>query len=110
MSLSVAASGTQAATVTTEHTLLSTSTAGTYVLFVDLNALAAGDTIELRIKTKVLGGGTIRPAYFVTYTDARPADDKISISVPIPTDQGADFTLKQTAGTSRSFPWKVVAL
>ncbi len=103
-------SGTQSATISTEHTLLSTTDAGVYVMEVDTNAMASGDTLELRIKKKVLSGGTVRGGYVVTYSGAQSADDIIKVSVPITTDVGADFTLKQTAGTGRSFPWKILAL
>jgi hypothetical protein len=106
------ATGTQSATVTTEHTLRDVATAGTYTLHVDLINMAAGDVLELRVYQMVLTGGTRRVAYYARYTDARPADDMIAISVPISnelTDAGAlRFTLKQTHGTTRNFPWKVL--
>jgi hypothetical protein len=104
--------GTQTATVTTEHTLLDVAIAGTFTLHVDTINMAAADTLELRIYQIVLTAGTRRVAYKVTYYNAQPADDLIKISVPISnelTDAGAlRFTLKQTAGTSRTYPWKVL--
>lgn len=106
------ATGTQSATVTTEHFLTSPNVAGTFTLHVDTNAMAAGDVVELRIYQMVLTGGTTRVAYFAQFADAQPADDLIKVSVPISnelTDTNAlRFSLKQTAGTSRSFPWKVL--
>lgn len=112
MAVTAAGSGTQAATVGTEHTLLDTSSAGTYTFEVDANALAGGDTLELRIYKMVLTGGTRRVAYFQSYAGVQSSDDKIKISVPVSTDltdSGAlRFTLKQTVGTGRSFPWKVL--
>jgi hypothetical protein len=44
------------------------------------------------------------------YNAAAPADDAVQLSIPIPADQPVTFTLKQTAGTGRDFPWKVLAL
>ena len=87
--------------------------AGTYTLHVDLINMAPGDVVELRISQIVLTGGTRRVAYFATFNGAQPADNMIQISVPISnelTDTASlRFTLKQTAGTARSFPWKVIS-
>src|SRR5678816_611446 len=109
MAVTTADTNSQVATVTTEHTLFDTSSAGTYTLHVDLSVLADGDTVELRCYQMVLTGGTRRVAYVGSFSDAQPADNMIAISVPISnalTDSGAlRFTLKQTVGTSRTFPW-----
>lgn len=113
MAVTSAGSGTQTATVGTEHTVLSISTAGTFTYHVDLNAMASGDTLELRIYQKVLSGGTLRVAYYAMFSNACPGDDIVQISVPISNDltgtTGITFTLKQTTGTGRAFPWKVLS-
>lgn len=113
MAVTAAGHGTQTATVTTEHTLLDIAVAGTFTLHVDKNAMQAGDALELRIYQMLLTGGTRRVAYKGSFYDAADADDEIAISVPIAnelTDAGSlRFTLKQTAGTSRNFPWKVLS-
>ena len=112
MAITADASGTQAATVTTEHTLDDVANAGVFSFHVDTVNMVAGDTLELRIYQIVLTGGTRRVAYFASFTGAQSADDLIKVSVPIAnelTDAGSlRFTLKQTAGTSRNFPWKVL--
>ena len=112
MAVTAHASGTQTATISTEHFLTSPNVAGTFTLHVDTNAMAAGDVLELRIYQMVLTGGTQRVAYFQQYIGAQNADDLIKISVPISnelTDTNAlRFSLKQTAGTGRAFPWKVL--
>ena len=112
MAVTAQGSGTQTATVTTEHTLLDVAVAGTFTLHVDTVNMVAGDVLELRIYQMVLTGGTRRVAYLMMYAGAQPADDAIKISVPVSnelTDAGAlRFTLKQTFGTSRNFPWKVL--
>jgi hypothetical protein len=112
MAVTAHASGTQSATVTTEHFLTSPNVAGTFTLHVDTVNMVAGDVLELRVYQMVLTGGTQRVAYFARYDDAQPADDLIKISVPISnelTDTNAlRFSLKQTKGTSRNFPWKVL--
>lgn len=71
-----------------------------------------GDEIELRVYQIVLPGGTSRVVYYARYDGAQVADDKIKIGGPIGnelTDTNAlRFSLKQTFGTSRDFPWKVL--
>ena len=99
-------SGTQAATVTTEHTLATVTTAGNYLLLVDTNALALGDELILRVKLKVLSGGTTRLAFQATYKNV--VGEPIIQSIPVSVVEEAIFTLEQATGTSRSFPWAVV--
>jgi hypothetical protein len=112
MAVTAQASGTQTATVGTEHFLTSPNVVGTFTFHVDTINMAAGDIIELRVYQMVLTGGTQRVAYFTTYSDAQLADDLIKISVPISNEltdtNSLRFSLKQTAGTGRAFPWKVL--
>ena len=112
MAVTAAGTGTQSATVTTEHTLLDVAAAGTYTLHVDCVNMVAGDGLELRVYQIVLTGGTRRVAYMSAFQGVQPTDDMIKISVPISnelTDSGSlRFTLKQTTGTSRNFDWKVL--
>jgi hypothetical protein len=108
MALAVESSGTQTATISTEHQLAAPSTSKTRVLRVDLGAMVAGDTVELRIKTAVLAAGTVRDQHYLTYVNA--VGVPIVESVPISSNQGATFTLKQTTGTGRSYPWAVLTL
>lgn len=104
----VASSGTQTATVgTTPDSLYSTTTAGTYLLSVDCSALADDEVLILRIRRKILTAGTVRTAYVWQVVGTLPADDAVQVSVPITSPFGADFTLNQTNGTGRSFPWEV---
>lgn len=113
MAPTVASSGTQTATISTEHTLLTQSSAKTCVLQVNLVNLANGDTVELRIYNKTLTGdtltpGTTLPLYLATYQNA--VAEPVVQSVPIPVGYGAVFTLLQTAGTGRNFDWHVLTL
>ena len=112
MAVIAEASGTQTAVIGTEHTLRDVAAAGTYTLHVDAVNMVAGDVVELRAYQMVLTAGTRRVAYKKIYYGAQPTDDLIKISVPISnelTDAGAlRFTLKQTFGTGRAFPWKVL--
>jgi hypothetical protein len=112
MAVTAHASGTQTTTVTTEHSLSTVTVTGSFQLYVDLAAMQDGDVVELRIKQKVLTGGTQRGGLAVGYYGAQPTDDLVKISVPVSneiSDAGSiEFTLLQTFGTSRNFPWKVL--
>ena len=112
MSVSAYASGTQSATVTTEHFLSSPNVGGTFTLHVDTVNMVAGDVLELRVYQMILTGGTQRVAYYARFDGAQPTDDLIKISVPISNEltdtNSLRFSLKQTNGTSRNFPWKVL--
>lgn len=102
-------SGSQTATISTEHSLGSAITAaGVYVLVVDTNAMVNGDILELRIKTKAKSGSTSRLAYVATYAHIQSDPNKYSVPVPIDTDFVC--TLKQTAGTGRVFDWNILSL
>jgi hypothetical protein len=108
MAVTVEASGTQAATVGTEHSLFIGSTPKTYVGVVDLVNLAAGDEVELRVKLMVLSGGTRRQSEYAVFANAQ--DDLIVSTPPLASPYEWEITLKQTAGTARSFPWHVVSV
>lgn len=102
-------SGTQTASVSTEHTLGSSVTdAGTYVLSVNTTNMANGDALELRIKTKTLAGDTEALYVLASYVNAQ--SEPIKMSIPVPSLHSLTCTLKQTAGTGRAFPWNLIAL
>lgn len=108
MAIAEVASGTQAATINTEHSLATSTTGKTYVLVVDTANMANGDELELRIKTKVLSGSTARLAYFASYAHVQGAPNKYS--VPVPANRSIEATLKQVAGTGRNFDWALLSL
>lgn len=109
------ASGTQTATIGTEHTLADVAIAGTFQLVVRMNNLIAGDAVEIRIKTKVLTGQTNPEGdIYMIYSGVQAVDDINKRFIPIPNDltdaASVRFTLKQILGTGRSFDWKVLKL
>jgi hypothetical protein len=112
MGVTAFASGTQLAVVGTEHFLANVNVAGVYTFHVDTVNMASGDVLELRVYQMALTGGTSRVVYFMPYYGAQPADDLIKISVPISNEltdaQALRVSLKQTFGTGRNFPWKVL--
>lgn len=112
MAVTVEASGTQTATIGSEHVLRQVAANGVYTFHVDAANMVSGDILELRIKQKILTGGTLRTLMFQQYFGVQHGDDMIKVSIPIGNDlTDADsvvFTLIQTHGTGRSYPWKVL--
>lgn len=108
MALADAGNGTQTATLDTEHTLATITTGKTCVLLVDCLNMVAGDVLILRAKVKTLTGSTAALAYQATYAHAQ--GEPVKISIPVPALYSVAFTLEQTDGTGRDFPWSVVSL
>lgn len=109
MALASNQNGTQTATINTEHTLGSAITAaGTFLLSVNTSNMANGDMLEFRAKTKVLTDGSEAVYLLATYAHAQ--GDPVKMSIPIPSLYSLTFTLKQTAGTGRSFEWNIMVL
>ena len=94
----------------TEQDLATDTSNKNIVLVVDTAALVNGETVELRIYTKCLTGGTERLAYMASYVNAQ--GDPMKYSVPVPADISLRATLKQTVYVSayKTFPWKLLSL
>lgn len=104
-------SGTQTCTVTTEHSLDTETTAGTFVLLLDVTNLAEGSTpdiLEVRFKSKVLTGGTIRTWLLPVLIGAQ--NNPLWQSPPFVSMFSLEVTIKQTQGTGRSFDWALISL
>ncbi len=109
MSVTSNQSGSQTATINTEHTLgTAITTAGVYVLVVDANAMVNGDVLELRVYSKCKSGSTSRQTRIGAFANIQADPNKYSI--PIPVDTECTFTLKQIAGTGRAFDWNILSL
>ncbi len=107
MTWTLSQSGTTSAlTVGTETTLATDTNNGTFVLEVDTSNLALGDLLEIRVYTITLSGGTLTQAWKGTYQHAQINNHKVS--PPIASDQSCKCTLKQAAGTGRTFAWKML--
>ncbi len=98
-------SGTQAAVINTEHTLY-TGSSLTYIFVVDTSNMANGDQLELRIYSKCRASSSEQLAYLVTYANAQATN--VKYSPPLPGNNDFKATLKQTAGTGRSYDWAVL--
>lgn len=113
MAVTAFATGTSNSTVGTEVFLSSPNQAATYVSQILCTNMGTADVVELRWYAKTLtGGGTSDVAYYARFEGAQPADDEVKISVPISTEltdtNSLRFSIKQTAGTARSFDWKIL--
>jgi hypothetical protein len=106
MGLVSSASGSQLSVINTEHSLSQKTGIGIYVLVVDTSAMEAGDTVEVRIKTKCISSGTVKIAYLDIYSDVQ--DEPHKYSVPVPVDLEIICTIKQTTGTGKTFPWNLL--
>jgi hypothetical protein len=104
MSWTPDSTGSQTATISTEHILASPTTVATYVLAVDTINLTLGDLVELRVYDMV-DGVNFRQVWKAAYQHAQINNGKVSPPLAVTTQ--AKFTLKQTAGTGRAFPWSV---
>lgn len=104
MTWTVDSSGSQTAVIGTEHSLSTPTTNATYVLSVDTVNLVNGDLVELRCYDMV-DGTNYRQMWKGTYQHAQINNAKVSPPIAVTTH--AKFTLKQTAGTGRVFPWSV---
>jgi len=113
MPVTLHSSGTKTATGSgTEDFLDSPNVAGEFQLQIDLSVMQANDVIELRAYKMVLAAGTQRVVYFMSFSGVQATDAAISVSEWIAntlTDTNAvRFSLKQTFGTGRAFPWAVL--
>ena len=80
------------------------------VLILDLDAMQAGDTIEIKVYHRLSDAGGLQLFQYETWTGA---DGGLSNSCVVdklalyPNRHGYRITLTQTAGTNRAFPWEV---
>ena len=109
MTVSVNTSGSQTATIGTDHSLATISSAGTYQYVVDVSNLASGttpDILQLTIYTKCRSTDSEVLTEIFYLIGAQ--NIKVWKSPPFGA-ASADYTvkLKQTQGTGRAFPWAV---
>lgn len=81
------------------------TTVGIYQAFIDLSALAAGDTFEFKAYEKVRTGDTQRSVYSARFSRAQSTPVWASPSLVL--GIGWDMTLKKIAGTDRAINWRI---
>lgn len=108
MAITQHASGTQTATIGTEHFLGTDpdTTAGAFQFLVELNDMANADVLETRVYEKINDAGDTARQIQV-WTLANVQDSLLFVSPAVVLLVGWRFSIKQTAGTGRSFQWSI---
>lgn len=71
---------------------------------IDLSTMAAGDTINIRVRKVAVSGGAWVLHDQMPYVDARPARHVIVHIPPLPDVYGVEISMQQTAGVLRTIP------
>lgn len=99
-------------TLIAEEIVLDIAAAGMYTFQVSCANMADLDSVEFRVYAMVLTGGAREVLWMGRVYGGQTDDTDLLISPPFAselTDAGAlRVTLKQTNGTARAFPWKVL--
>ncbi len=107
----VSSSGTQAATINTEHTLVSSTgaTGGkTYYLIVQAPTAATyADITIIRAKREARGADDTVTVYEFTIRGGGSTLGFQSPFLPVPEGIAFAFTLEQVAGTGRTWSWSL---
>lgn len=101
---SASVSTTEISLVNNNTSIATDTTAGVYQLFLDLNALAAGDQFEVYLREKVVSSGTQRQISLAVLTGAQSL---IFITGAFQLMNGWDLTIKKLAGTDRTIPFSI---
>ena len=108
MAVSEHNSGTQTATLTTEHFLGTDpdNTDGAFQFVVDLSNLANGETLEIRVYEAALSSDTSSLAA-VRWTFSHAQADPLFVSPALILLHRWRVSIKQTGGTGRAFKWSI---
>lgn len=111
MAVSTYASGSQSASIGTEHFVASVNVPGVFVFWVDLANMAAQDFTELRAYKIAKAGGAVEPHLYWPIYGAPPTWDKIAellaVTNSLTDTNSVRFSILQVAGTGRSYDWGV---
>lgn len=108
MAVSVVTSGSQTATIGTEHTLATLTTAGVYQLVVDLAAMADGATPDITvIRTYGKARSTDTEQLMEEWTFVGSQARALFRTNPEVSPHSYRVTLTQTQGTGRAYPWAI---
>lgn len=106
MAPTLTTSGTQTATITTEHTLTTQTGTKFYCAYIDLTNMTSGDTTEIRVSLIVKSAGSHILYFMGTYSGAQ--SNPLLFIPALPSDISWKLTLKQTVGTGRSYDWRIL--
>lgn len=108
MALSVNTSGSQTATISTEHALATVTAANVLTLAIDVAAMTGGatpDILEIREYGKARTGDTER--LLKTYSLVGAQVETLFMTIPRTSPHHMRFTITQTQGTGRAYPWAI---
>lgn len=80
------------------------------VMFVDLDNMLGGDTTDIRVYYRITDGGGLQLHDFAQYigADGGLTNGKKLITIDLyPNRFGCQITLRQTAGTLRTYHWEI---
>lgn len=66
---------------------------------VDLSPMEAGDVVDVRVRTKLEGGGSYKTMWEKSYSGVQPDDRKVIRLSAMPDNYGLEVSMRQTAGT-----------
>ena len=98
----------QTAIVGTEITIATITDDGSYTITFNGVNMVGGDKVTYRVYKQTEDAGTYELYQSGSYAHNQSANNRISL--PVPSTIGCRFTLEQTAGTARDFPWLIEQL
>lgn len=112
MTISTFASGTKTATGSgTEDFLSSPNVVGKFSLDIDRTNMAAGDVLLVRVYKIAIAGGSPVVTFMTGFSGAPLTDDILDtfewFANSLTDTNALRFSITQTKGTGRAFPWKV---
>jgi hypothetical protein len=66
---------------------------------VDLSPMEAGNVVDVRVRTKLEGGGDYKTMWEKSYSGVQPDDRKVIKLSAVPDNYGLEVSMRQTAGT-----------
>ena len=66
---------------------------------VDLSPMEAADVVDVRVRTKLEGGGDYKTLWEKSYSGVQPDDRKVIRLSAMPDNYGLEVSMRQTAGT-----------
>lgn len=103
-------SGTTAALTLNSETQFGTNstTNATYVLKVNLSNMALGDVVELRLYSEDISAGSLVQCWKASFANVQISP--LVLSPPTPSDINLKCTIKQVAGTGRTYTWEILRI
>jgi len=79
-------------------------------LVIDLDNMAGGDTIEIKVYHRLKDAGSLQQIYYTAYTgaDGGLSNGNVAACIDLCCNRhGYRITLNQTAGTNRDYDWEL---